>query len=92
MYQVPVRARINTGILNQKILYGAIIDRPEKIHMQETDINLAFSGIAPVSKNPLTSFPNTLCSVTQRYILSFDLRKHEAAKIKKTVPGSPGNI
>ena len=68
------------------------MDIPENIHMQETDINLAFSGIAPVSRNPLTSFPNTLCSVTQRYIFSLDLRKHQAAKIKKTVPGNPGNI
>ena len=68
------------------------MDIPENIHMQETDRNLAFRGIAPVSRNPLTSFPNTLCSVTQRYIFSFDLRKQDAAKIKKTVPGSPGNI
>mgnify|MGYP006188907089 CR=1 FL=1 len=66
------------------------MDIAENIHMQEIDIPLAFRGIAPVARNSLTSFPNTLCSVTQRYIFSFDLTKQEAAKIKKIVPGSIG--
>jgi hypothetical protein len=66
------------------------IDIAEKNHTQLTEIILALLGIAPVSKNCFTWLPNSRCSVTQRYIFSFDRMKQTAERIRKTVPGNPG--
>ena len=90
MYHVPISATLSTLTLKIQ-LYGAYKDKAVKIQMHDIEITLAFNGIAPVSKNSLINYPKTLRFVTHKYILRFDRIKQPAAKIKKIVPGSPGN-
>jgi hypothetical protein len=62
----------------------------EKNHMQLIEMNLALLGIAPVSINCFICLPKSLCSVTQRYIFSFDRMKQTAERIRNIVPGNMG--